>query len=172
MAMHSLHCTRNIKRCDHCKQPIPVKEYENHVVSNRGTEESVVAAISASDWTSLRNYAVHGTDMAANLASGNTPLHVAVNSDRREIISKLLDAGVSVNARNTSGNTALHLACSRSDVSASADNAGLIRFLLSRGSDVHAPNTLGDTPLQIAQRNGNFDVVMLLTAGGSSLRPV
>jgi hypothetical protein len=61
----------------------------------------------------------------------------------------LLDSGLSVNARDRHGRTALHLAATLGQV-------GLARFLLSRRADVNAKDRRGRTPLMLAVGPGDL----------------
>ncbi len=62
-------------------------------------------------------------------ARGYPPLHYAALSGKRVVVEALVSAGAEVNARDSrTGNTALHVAASRGDVS-------LVRALLSTGAN-------------------------------------
>ena len=61
----------------------------------------------------------------------------------KEDLKALFDSGLSVNAKDKHGRTALHLA-------ATLGQAQLARFLLSRGADVDAKDARGRTPMMLA----------------------
>jgi serine protease Do len=68
---------------------------------------------------------------------------VVGDSTVKDELKALLDSGLSPNARDKHGRTALHLA-------ALLGQAGLTRYLLSRGADVNARDRQGRTPLMLA----------------------
>ena len=105
-----------------------------------------------------------GADPKATLPDGTTVLMIAAGQGLGPLrgegprirvpteegavqaVGLLLDRGVSINATNNAGNTALHSAVSRGD--------RVVKFLVERGADLHAKNKAGFTPLDIAQGSG------------------
>eukprot|EP00897_Mesotaenium_endlicherianum_P005923 jgi/Mesen1/5359/ME000267S04506 len=75
-------------------------------------------------------------------------------------VKGLLDEGVSVDAADYDGRTALHLASSEGKVE-------VVRLLLSRGASVNPKDRWGSTPLTDAKRVGHSDVATLLAANGA-----
>src|SRR5262249_17831980 len=76
-----------------------------------------------------------------------------------EDLRKLLDAGLSPNAKTAGGTTALMLA---------ARDLAKVRLLVDRGADVNARAATGFTPLMVAARyTGNSEVVRLLLERGA-----
>jgi ankyrin repeat protein len=74
-------------------------------------------------------------------------------------LRKLLDAGLSPNAKTAGGTTALMLA---------ARDVAKVRLLVERGADVNARAATGFTPLMVASRyKGNAEVVRLLLGRGA-----
>src|SRR5207244_3502995 len=73
---------------------------------------------------------------AAGAASGRN------EADAIEALSLCLKSGADVNAFNTTGQTALHIAVERSDA--------LVRFLVERGAEMDLKDRDGRTPLDIA----------------------
>jgi ankyrin repeat protein len=85
-------------------------------------------------------------------------LHRAMAYRKFEIAKMLVKAGVSVNSRDSNGNTPFHAAME----SAIADHTVskyfitnsnyslLFRFLLENGADINAVNKKGETPLDLA----------------------
>lgn len=86
--------------------------------------------------------AILNKDGNANLqdSGGNTPLHLACQSNLREVVSLLLERGARVEARNHDGMTALHLAALRS-------SEDVLDVLVDNGADVNAQDSQGNTPL-------------------------
>ena len=99
---------------------------------------------------------------AAGGAAQNRPALVdaAKNTDR-DALRALLQKGVSVNAAEPDGTTALHWASYRDDV----ESAGL---LIRAGAKVNAANDLGVTPLWTASLNGSEAMVRLLLSAGAN----
>ncbi|XP_048244172.1 putative ankyrin repeat protein RF_0381 [Haliotis rufescens] len=73
---------------------------------------------------------------------GKQPLHFACDTpeDRMNLIECLLEAGCDINAQDEDGNTALHLACTQSNVE-------VTRLLLNSGADVTLEDVDGETAL-------------------------
>jgi hypothetical protein len=82
-----------------------------------------------------------------------TPLLTAALSGQSEIVQILLRAGVNVNATNTIGQTALHL----------AGNAEVAQLLLSVGADPTVRTIHGETAADEALRRNHFDLLKVLT---------
>jgi ankyrin repeat domain-containing protein 50 len=81
-------------------------------------------------------------------------MSLARKGDKRRV-SLLIDVGADVNAADTDGRTALHLAssCGRTDI---------VRILVQRGADLDAEDARGRTALHLSSRGGHVDVVRLL----------
>ncbi|XP_049771350.1 ankyrin repeat and death domain-containing protein 1A-like [Schistocerca cancellata] len=79
----------------------------------------------------------------------------AARSGRAREAWALLLAGVPKDARDGSGNTALHLA-------ADGGHASTVRYLLDAGLDANSVNSDGRTPLHLAAQRVNSDVIWML----------
>ena len=98
----------------------------------------------------------HGADVRATAtwrsATGVTPLHVCTAGqlvygemgDELEVARALLDAGAPIDAADSDGRRALHLAVAYDAYETAA-------LLLARGADVHATDNAGATPLHAAR---------------------
>ena len=84
-----------------------------------------------------------------------TPLHGAAANGHDEITRALLEAGCSLDARDSHGATALKHACQRGQTS-------VARLLLHEGASVSAADDAGFTPLMAAAFNGHESTVRLL----------
>ena len=71
---------------------------------------------------------------------GDTRLHKAVRKNNWTAVSKLIDDGASVDARDENGRTPLHVA-------ASNKNLGILKLLIKKGANLEAKNEHGRTPL-------------------------
>ncbi|WP_353285904.1 ankyrin repeat domain-containing protein [Wolbachia endosymbiont (group A) of Rhorus exstirpatorius] len=74
----------------------------------------------------------------------NTPLHYAVEKDKKEIAEELLQEWKpDINAKNNKGDTPLHIAVSKV-------NKELVQLLLSKQAKTDIKNDAGKTPLSLA----------------------
>jgi ankyrin repeat protein len=90
---------------------------------------------------------------------GETPLHVAAENDRKDVVEFLLANKADVKAKDggrTSG-TPLHTA-------ARYGHKDVAELLLANKADVNAKNVWGRTPLHVAAENDHKDVAELLLA--------
>ena len=94
----------------------------------------------------------------------NSLLHYAAGMNHPTAISKLVEMGCQIQARNCWGATPLHLAAASNRIAA-------INELLRLGANPHAVNHDGQTPESIAGRMHHEDAVLLLQeAEGSHSR--
>ena len=70
-------------------------------------------------------------------------------------VSLLASLGVNVDAPNSRGETALHLAVEAGD-------AAMVSALVSAGANAHAENNAGQTPLDSARAGGDAEIINLL----------
>jgi hypothetical protein len=92
---------------------------------------------------------------------GNTPLTLAAHLGNLPIVTSLLEYGADVNDQDANGNTALYIACDKSNIK-SLGHMKIVELLLKQpGIDVSKANNNRETPLSIASRR-NSDVVKLL----------
>lgn len=64
-----------------------------------------------------------------------------IDKDVEHHIPQLVKAGCNVNAKDTDGNTALHIACSNL-----TNGSSIVKILLELGADINLENNEGDTP--------------------------
>jgi ankyrin repeat protein len=89
--------------------------------------------------------------------AADSPLADAAMKGDITAVRTLLSRKADVNTAQGDGSTALHWAVYNS-------NAEMVQILLARGADVKATTRLGRlTPLMIAAKNGDVDVIKLLT---------
>jgi formylglycine-generating enzyme required for sulfatase activity len=101
---------------------------------------------------------------------GDAPLHLAVESNNKEMVEFLLAHGARVNDRNAKGMMPLHL-------SVTSDNKDMAELLLAHGANVNAGCDVSydegfshnATPLHLAARFGNKEAVELLLAHGADV---
>jgi len=134
------------------------------------------AATSQGDLDTVKRHLATGTDIDAAfmapgiLASGATPLHIAVLSDQREVARFLIDKGANINApaKDEYGGTPLHWA-------AALGRVEMARQLIDVGANVNAIDENGYTPLdattleKFSESKARLDIAELLRdKGGKS----
>src|SRR5689334_7244674 len=110
----------------------------------------------------IRFYVANGVNVDSRTAAGNgfdlspqnrgplwgthdcTPLMVACGEGHIEAVKCLLDLGANVNARNSAGQTPLHIATRRFWPKRPYD--AIISVLLSHGADKNMRNDVGQSP--------------------------
>lgn len=80
-----------------------------------------------------------------------TPLLFAVRNKRYEIAEYLLSRGANIDARNSSGLTALHIASNFSN------QPPLVKLLLDHGAEINVKSTSDITPIMLAAGYGDID---------------
>jgi ankyrin repeat protein len=102
----------------------------------------------------------HGLDLRCTDQHGNTLLHSCMLQDQpQQLISYLLQRGLSVNAVNHSGATALHEA-------AQLDHLAAAELLVARGADATLQSSVGLTALGTAVVCGSAAVAQRLINSG------
>jgi ankyrin repeat protein len=94
---------------------------------------------------------------------GETPLMLAINLSRVDILRKLLLAHADVNLCRRRGDTALILAIRTTSSSCEE----ITRMLVEYGADVNAPNSRDDTPLTVAISHNRVELARLLLGKGA-----
>ncbi|KAJ2155931.1 hypothetical protein GGF46_005516 [Coemansia sp. RSA 552] len=101
-------------------------------------------------WMAAYNAAQAGGETAGEdpLIAGSTPLHLAVQCPRKDVILAILEDGqVPMDGRDGQGMTALHLA-------AKASRRDVVKLLLRHGADDLATDSAGQDPLAYATEPG------------------
>lgn len=88
-----------------------------------------------------------------------------VKNVKETVLKLLLDAGAYIEAKNKSGNTAVHIAAIKGD-------EFIINLLLKEGANVNAKNNVGHTPLYLAAQKGKEGTVKLLIKSGADVNEV
>ena len=101
-----------------------------------------------------------------------TPLHLACNLSKLEVVRVLLDHGADARAQNVDSWTPLHqLSLSVIDDYDHAMVSFIVQLLVERGADVNAQDKDQETPLHIACYCGDFDAAQrCLTTVQNSVR--
>jgi ankyrin repeat protein len=85
----------------------------------------------------------------------------AVRNQDEDAVRRLVDDGVDLSAKDTRGQTPLHLAVHNNDVS-------MVKFLAERGVDLEAATRNGHKALYIAAACGYLDIALFLLGFGAS----
>lgn len=93
---------------------------------------------------------------------GPESLLTACQNDSVDVVSRLLDHGVSVNVRNAKQQTPLHIAVIGKDKSYFRNR--VIRLLIEKGANVNAVDAEGKSALDLARELNCKDVIDILTA--------
>lgn len=107
---------------------------------------------------------VHSTDKEER-----TPLHLAAEYGRLEVVKFLIQKGAKVDARDKSGSTALHQACDSPASKESAENKlKTVKFLIQKGADIEAlTTTRRKAPLHTAAHSWDHRVAEYLIKKGA-----
>ena len=127
------------------------------ISSSKVSSRSLLDSIQHDDIETVRKYLDEGADPNVQGAAGWTPLFLARNAVRADM---LLAAGADPNAKANDGETPLHQA-------ALNGNANLIEAMLAGGADPNAKDNKGCTPLILAAFNDEkgSKVICLLKNG-------
>ena len=118
----------------------------------------------AGDLDGVRSALAKGADPEGRDALGYTALMRAAEDALPEGVHMLLEAGASVNARDHSKATAMHLGAE----GGMEEHRELVRALIGRGADLEAADQFGWTPLHAAASRGHAEMVSLLLDAGAS----
>jgi ankyrin repeat protein len=105
-----------------------------------------------------------GAKLEAETRLGETPLNIAVNSNRLGVVETLCSLGANPNSRTNRGQTPLFVAAKRGF-------ASLIDVLLRHGADPSLMDDSGRTPLQAAVDGDRRHAVVALLQHQSGVNP-
>ncbi len=139
------------------------REKSERQTESRGREDEsagLFEAIEAGDVARVRKLLARKPDLNVRHSSGMPLMVYAAGWGNLEIMKHLAIRGCRVDAPDTRGNTALHLAAVRGfdDV---------VRWLLKNGVPVDVTNQAGQTPLLWAVDDGHASTVILLLGNGA-----
>lgn len=126
---------------------------------------SIFEAIDEGNYSAVRDHILTGTSINSVNQSGHTPLFVAINDRKPQIVQLLLKNGASATAENKGQLTPLYEA-------AGQGNLDLIRQLLAKGARADEVYVNGTTALQAAANSNNLQAVELLLQGGAKVNAV
>ena len=79
----------------------------------------------------------------------------AVLQEKAQLLTALIEAGINVNATNSKGETALHIACKKG-------NSEATELLLRNGADILAVDHKGNAPIHVACENTTLECLNVL----------
>jgi ankyrin repeat protein len=114
----------------------------------------------------------HGAKIMARTSNGRSLLHLAVSTEKVDVVALLLNTGAIIDDKDCLGRTPLSYACCRcNDVSVarllSDKRVSVARLLLERGADPNIQDKNGMSPLHHAFRTGNVLAACLLLEKGA-----
>jgi ankyrin repeat protein len=112
-----------------------------------------------------------GANINAKVASGRTPLMIAVSKGKYPAVQKLLENGADLSLRDETGFSAMHFACGQpySDDSKISVSPELLELLIKSGANVDITDFIGLTPLMVATREGLNNLVTILIEQGVNI---
>lgn len=115
-------------------------------------QESIAATLCSAEWKG--DLATLGATFDQPDSSGNTPLHLACQNNKFQVVEWLLNnTSVNVNGTNhKSGETALHQASQQGHLQ-------IVKYLVAKGANVNHTDPQGWTPLMVATFQGWPDIV-------------
>jgi ankyrin repeat protein len=116
---------------------------------------SIWQAVMVGNSAAVEQHIAAGSDLDMHEElGGSTPLMLAAIYGRHDIASTLIDAGADLEARNKSGGTALHQACSFC-------RPEIVKLLLHSGADSNATNNEDRTPLSIVTQELDAELIAI-----------
>ncbi len=122
-------------------------------------------SVDRDDLLGVRAQVEAGESLEATDYRRRTPLQLAAEQGRMEIVRYLVEAGADVNATTpdrTGEVTPLRFAITNGDIE-------MVQYLIDNGADVNKANNQGWTPLMTAVRHGYVDIIDVLLEAGADL---
>ena len=121
-----------------------------------GQENNVFFVIKSGNTAKLEDLLKQSQDLVhARDPEGRTPLHLAAELGKNDMVKLLISKKANVHARDKRGQTPLHLA-------AIGDDKEIMVMLLKKGAKTNIKDNKGKTPAMIARENGNKKIAVFL----------
>ncbi|XP_054584257.1 ankyrin repeat and SOCS box protein 3 isoform X2 [Eptesicus fuscus] len=152
---NSIECLRMLINADSSEDYIRRKTFEGfsalHFAAHRGHGKIVQILLEA------------GADPNATTLEETTPLFLAVENGRMDVLRLLLRYGANVNGSHSMcGWNALHQATFQ-------ENTEIIKLLLKRGASKECQDDFGITPLFVAAQYGKLESLSILISSGANV---
>lgn len=137
-----------------------VKFYADHGADINSEDKNGTTPLSLAlkDSEQMLEMIVNRTNVMSHDSAGNTPLHVAINTDASlQKIQYILSLMDNVNARNSDGDSALYLAVLK-------NRQQLGELLLAKKADIFSTNNKNYSPLHLALKSGGTVQDWLITS--------
>lgn len=122
-------------------------------------------SVDRDDLPGVRAEVEAGVSLEATDYRKRTPLQLAAEQGRMEIVRYLVLQGAEIDAttpENTGEVTPLRYAITNGDIE-------MVLFLIEQGADVNKANNRGWTPLMTAVTNGHVDIIDILLDAGADI---
>ena len=161
--LHQVQCMRKNTKCQHCNLVLPVTALEKHLNDMKAGFDSLAEDIEKGNIEGMADKELHGCgfEVKDDGEAGNSLLHVAVKSGKREMVQLLLNKGLDINVVNSFNESVLHVACGK------LKDFSMVQFLISKGADVRILNSMGDSAVDVAKRSGFLDAVLYFQQKGA-----
>jgi ankyrin repeat protein len=122
-------------------------------------------SVDRDDLSGVREEVERGVSLEAMDYRDKTPLQLAAEQGRMEIVEYLVEAGADVNAATDPASGEV------TPLRAAIDNQDYLmaRYLIEHGADVNHANEQGWRPIMTAARVGNREIIQLLLDNGATL---
>ena len=150
-------------------EPLQYQTVMNQINAQRRQvqlNEALQLDIQRGDGPALSNCLDQGGQVEHRDISGLTPLIIAIQQGRQDLVEVLLSHKADVNAPSQNGETPLMIAAAGAG-GHTLKAQPLAKLLLARGANINAKNRAGETALMYAVINRNLEVIKFLVQSGA-----
>jgi ankyrin repeat protein len=141
------------------------KYYDNSPAFKKLLEEQnndkLYQAIKASDINLVKKIIKNKDTLLRKYINSETPLHIAVRTGNKEIVTLLINAGANIN---------IYAGCDKPiNIAVENNNYELVSLLVDRGTNINYDNCFQNIPIIQASSKGNFEMVKLFYNKGNTV---